>query len=160
MSSSVSSSVSAAAIGTGVSTDISAGVSNNANDSNDASSRCRACGCIGPNPGQALSESEIAARYRELDPRIWTLSPECSRLSRSFVCKNWAGAISYINAASVVAEEVQHHPDIHLTTYRNIEVVIFSHYTGGLTSVDFTLAKALEAIQGKPREHGGVMSVS
>ena len=34
--------------------------------------------------------------------------------------------------------------DIHLTEYRNVKVVIWTHVVGGLTSSDFKLAKAIE----------------
>lgn len=37
--------------------------------------------------------------------------------------------------------------DIHLTMYRQVEVVIWTHATGGLTLSDFVLAKALESIK-------------
>ena len=45
-----------------------------------------------------------------------------------------------------VAEAARHHPDIHLTNYRDIELVLFTHSQGGLTPDDFALASKLSRI--------------
>jgi 4a-hydroxytetrahydrobiopterin dehydratase len=68
------------------------------------------------------------------------------KLIRKFSCKNWAAAINFINSAGVVAEEIGHHPDLSLTKYRNIEVVVFTQSTKALTTLDFQLAKGLDTI--------------
>lgn len=88
--------------------------------------RCSACGCVGPNPGtEALSPDECAARSAALAPAgMWALANDGSQLTRRFVAKNFAEAMGFLNAAAAVAErpDVSHHPDLHLTTYRDVEV--------------------------------------
>ena len=80
--------------------------------------RCPACGCVGPNPGyDRLNSSEIVIEMAYLKPNFWVLDGDKLKLIRKFRCRNWKAAISFINAASIIAEseEIQHHPDINLT---------------------------------------------
>ena len=44
---------------------------------------------------------------------------------RSFVSKSFATAMAFIQLVANVAEELGHHPDIHLTSYRNVEVATY-----------------------------------
>mmetsp|Transcript_524 Transcript_524/g.716 ORF Transcript_524/g.716 Transcript_524/m.716 type:complete len:153 (-) Transcript_524:133-591(-) len=111
--------------------------------------RCHACGCVGPNPGyDAMTAAEVEEEMKTLKPGYWTMGDDKKSISRSFICRNFKAAISYINAAADIAEDpaVSHHPDIHLTQYRNIEVRLFTHAVSGLTRYDFTLARALDSI--------------
>lgn len=114
---------------------------------------CPACGCVGPNPGYIkLSQEEIAAEYSSLKQNgYWIVTSEgdAACLKRKFKCRNWQAAIDFINAASVISEreDISHHPDLHLTMYRNVEITLWTHAAGGLTSWDFKLARALEGIK-------------
>ena len=45
-----------------------------------------------------------------------------------------------------VAEAARHHPDIHLTNYREVRLVLATHSQGGLTADDFALAARLSRI--------------
>ncbi len=44
-----------------------------------------------------------------------------------------------------IAERENHHPDMHITGYRNVEIVLYTHSLGGITSNDILLAKMLDA---------------
>jgi pterin-4a-carbinolamine dehydratase len=52
---------------------------------------------------------------------FWTLNEE-GHLVRRFVAKSFKAAMDFLNLAGEVAESVGHHPDFHLTSYRNVEV--------------------------------------
>lgn len=112
--------------------------------------RCKACGCVGPNPGyDSLPLDQCLADFATLNPlSLWKLSEDGKLLSRQFVCRNWQAAIQAIELISTVAEskEVQHHPDLHLTNYRQLDIVIQTHATGGLTNFDFVLARGIDAL--------------
>ena len=111
--------------------------------------RCPACGCVGKNPTyEILSVDDIQEQFKLLKIGHWRLSSDNKSISRKFKCRNWQGAINFINFASLIAESpgVDHHPDIHLTNYREIEVVLSTHATGGLTLSDFNLAKGLDTV--------------
>ena len=110
--------------------------------------RCHACGCIGPNPGLEISAEEVEAEFQKLRTGYWRLDADQKELSREFVCRNFMAAIEFMNKAAEVAErkDINHHPDLHLTNYRNIKIVLKTHSVNALTNFDFALAKGLDEI--------------
>ena len=49
-----------------------------------------------------------------------------------------------LNAIGTIAERENHHPDMHLTGYRNVEIVLFTHSQGGITTNDIALARMID----------------
>ena len=80
-----------------------------------------------------------------MDLSNWQLENDGKSIYRKFTCKNWQAAMDCINAISTIAEskDIQHHPDIHLTKYRDVEIRLWTHAVGGLTMYDLRLAKAI-----------------
>ena len=68
-------------------------------------------------------------------------------MSRTFTAKNWAAAMSFFNAVSEIAEEEGHHPDLHLTSWRNVAVELSTHAIGGLSMPDLVMAAKIDAIK-------------
>jgi pterin-4a-carbinolamine dehydratase len=62
-------------------------------------------------------------------------------LRRTFVAKNFQAAMDCIRRMGDVAERVNHHPDFHLTEYRTVSVVIYTHKLRGVTEQDVNLAR-------------------
>jgi 4a-hydroxytetrahydrobiopterin dehydratase len=52
---------------------------------------------------------------------LWTING-AGHLSRSFVAKNFLIAMEFLNSIASIAEANGHHPDMHLTSYRNVEL--------------------------------------
>jgi 4a-hydroxytetrahydrobiopterin dehydratase len=107
---------------------------------------CSPCGCSG---AAKLTDEEIQVELQSLNPlRQWKLSEDMKVISRSIVCRHFQSAVDAINEISKVAEspDMLHHPDLHLTSYRNLEIRIYTHAAGGLTKMDFALAKRLDEI--------------
>ena len=48
---------------------------------------------------------------------------------------------------SVLAEDEGHHPDVHITSYRNVQVDLSTHAIGGLSLPDFVLAAKIDEIK-------------
>ena len=91
-----------------------------------------------------LSPEEIQTRLKAVP--TWTLDPQGVAISRKFTAKNWQCALDFVNQLSIVAEEEGHHPDVHLTNWRDVEVVASTHAIGGLSLHDFVLAAKLDTI--------------
>jgi len=90
----------------------------------------------------------IAQEIMTLKPGHWVLSEDKRSIKSVFTCRNFMSAMSFLNAAGEIAErpDFKHHPDFHLTNYRDVEVVLFTHAVGGLTRHDFKLARAIDGI--------------
>ena len=105
-----------------------------------ASRRCRPCeGGVPP-----LSESEIRAYLPELAG--WRLTADGKGLHRDWRVKDFATALDFFNRVGRVAEEQDHHPDLHLTGYRNVSIELSTHAIGGLSENDFILAAKIDQL--------------
>ena len=94
---------------------------------------------------QILSAEELAAGMAELCPS-WSVVDEGKALSRKVVARNFQCALDYVVSLGAAAEEAGHHPDLHLTGYRNVEIKLFTHSLGGLTVNDLIVAAKTDAV--------------
>ena len=90
--------------------------------------------------------SELEAKV--LTMPLWRLRFDdgVPKLIRQFAAKNFVAALDFVAKAGEVAEQRGHHPDLHITGYRNVTVEIYTHSLGGLTQNDFDLAAALDLV--------------
>ena len=79
-------------------------------------------------------------------PPGWELRDGGRAIGREYVLKDFVAAVALVNAIAAVAETAGHHPDLHLTRYRRLEVVLTTHDAGTLTEKDFRLAAEIEAL--------------
>lgn len=66
------------------------------------------------------------------------------KLTRSFTAKSFQAALDAINAMGAIAEREGHHPDFHLTNYRNVRIDIYTHSLQGLSKNDLVLANMID----------------
>lgn len=82
---------------------------------------------------------------------LWTVQRDealsCNKLVRKFVCKNFVAAMDFLQKTGEAAEVQGHHPDLHLTNFNNVEVVVYSHSLRGVTENDFILCGNIDAIK-------------
>lgn len=77
----------------------------------------------------------------------WRLSADGATLSRAFVARNFLAALDFFARVGEVAEREAHHPDLHLTDYRRVEVVVATHAGGArVTMADLVLAAKIDAV--------------
>lgn len=76
----------------------------------------------------------------------WKLSEDGKSISRSWNCKNFVKSLAFCNAVGEIAEVEQHHPDLHLTGYRHVQVILTTHAIGGLSLNDFILAAKIDQL--------------
>lgn len=88
---------------------------------------------------------------RELHRHVpeWTL--DFPRLRRSFECRDFRAALAWTNRVGMLAEEEQHHPDFHLTGWKRLELVLWTHAAGGLHANDFVLARKIDELWARVR---------
>lgn len=76
----------------------------------------------------------------------WRLTHNGQRIRRDWVAKHFPAAMEFLNAVARVAEEDQHHPDLHLEGYRKVGIELWTHAIGGLSENDFILAAKIDQI--------------
>ena len=76
----------------------------------------------------------------------WEVAPDAKRISREYVFKNFVGALAFVNQVGELAESEGHHPDLHLTNYKHLEIVLSTHAIDGLSNNDFILAAKINEL--------------
>ena len=76
----------------------------------------------------------------------WSLRSDNKWISRNLTFKNFVQAVSCLNKIGELAEQEAHHPDLHLTGYRNLRVELSTHAIDGLSENDFILASKIDVL--------------
>jgi 4a-hydroxytetrahydrobiopterin dehydratase len=70
---------------------------------------------------------------------------ENGQLVKKMKVPNFAAALDHVNKVGELAEAADHHPDIKLG-WGYAEYALTTHDRGGITDVDFALARKIDAI--------------
>lgn len=76
----------------------------------------------------------------------WKLIDDGKKIQRNWKCKNFLAAIHFFQDVAKIAEEEDHHPDLHLTGYRLVAIEMTTHAIGGLSENDFILAAKIDDV--------------
>ena len=95
--------------------------------------------------GQAYSAEEIFQNLKSVPG--WSLGFDGKSIERCFIFRNFVQAVDMINLVKNIAEEERHHPDLYLTSYKNLKIVLYTHALGGLTENDFILAAKINQLR-------------
>lgn len=89
-----------------------------------------------------LGESEVQQRLGEVPN--WRR--EGGSITKKLKLKDFSRARAYADRVADKAEEVGHHPDIHVENFNEVRLVLSTHSVGGLSANDFEMAKAIDSI--------------
>ncbi|MEK7288462.1 MAG: 4a-hydroxytetrahydrobiopterin dehydratase [Elusimicrobiota bacterium] len=88
-----------------------------------------------------LQEQKINELLKSLP--LWTM--DNGQLVREVKFQDFLDAVGFINNLIPICEEMNHHPDIHLS-FCKMRLNLFTHSASAVTELDFILAKTLEKI--------------
>lgn len=97
-------------------------------------------------PTPLLSESEIT-EWLAANPE-WSRSEDSSALLATFEFGDFNTAIGFMVAVSPTCEELNHHPDW-CNVYNRVRVTLSTHDSGGVTSLDISLAERMNEMRQK-----------
>ena len=89
-----------------------------------------------------LTEEEIMETMPDFP--VWDYKDNC--MTKEFVNKNFASAIGFVNSVAIIAEKLDHHPDILIYGWNKIRIKIYTHVVNGLTKRDFELAGKIDEL--------------
>ncbi len=90
-----------------------------------------------------LTSEEIHEHFAALVG--WVVSADEKRISKSYVFTGFADAMEFANKIAKIADEEDHHPDL-LVSWGKVEVTLSTHSVGGLSEMDFKVAKEIDAL--------------
>ena len=104
-----------------------------------ASRKCKPCeGGTEPLP---LSAAHMLLQ----DVHGWELV-EGKAIRKTIKCKDFLDAVSLVQKIAPIAEAEDHHPDLHLTSYRKLTIELSTHAIGGISENDFILAAKIDQL--------------
>lgn len=90
---------------------------------------------------RVLDQNELNAALEPLDG--WTA--DGSMLKRRYEFADFAASLAFVNHVGELAEAADHHPDITFG-WGYCEIALTTHDRGGITDVDFALARKIDAL--------------
>jgi 4a-hydroxytetrahydrobiopterin dehydratase len=81
----------------------------------------------------------------------WQLAAGGKSIRRQWRLEDFAAGIDFFQRVAELAEREDHHPDLHLTGYRNVAVELSTHAIGGLSENDFILAAKINELPVKEK---------
>lgn len=111
------------------------------------SRRCKPCeGGVEP-----ISPDEAREQAAKLEG--WSVTENGKAIRKRWKMRNFVAALEFFRVVGDLAEAEQHHPDLHLTGYREAAIEISTHAIGGLSENDFILAAKIDRLScnGTPR---------
>jgi len=88
-----------------------------------------------------LSDSEVDQR---LAGSAWQRDGEA--IAREWELADFAAAIAFVNRVGELAEQANHHPDIHLHGWNKVRLELSTHSEGGITQADIDMAGRIDAL--------------
>lgn len=88
---------------------------------------------------EKLSEQTLQEKIKQL-PNGWKL--DGNTLKKEFKFPDFIKAFSFLTEVAIHSQVLDHHPKI-LNVYNKVELELWTHDVGGLTELDFELAKRI-----------------
>ncbi len=109
---------------------------------NLADKKCKACEDKNMKPFSSAEAADYAVQVPG-----WEVGEGGKKISRKFVFNNFVQAVDFISGPIAdIAEEEGHHPDVHLTGYKNVLIELSTHSIGGLSENDFIVAAKINRL--------------
>jgi 4a-hydroxytetrahydrobiopterin dehydratase len=90
---------------------------------------------------QALTELQIKAGLSGLPD--WDFVE--GQITKTFSFDSYAAGIMFASAVGWLSDRMDHHPDLHVG-YRKVRVSLNTHDVGGVSELDFELARRIELL--------------
>lgn len=88
-----------------------------------------------------LGEAEVARALADLEG--WARVGDA--ITRTYEFKTFPAAIEWVRKVADEAEKLDHHPDLDIR-WRKVTATLSTHSAGGLTSLDFVLARTMDGL--------------
>ena len=91
---------------------------------------------------KALSKTEVR-EFLSVKLRNWSF--DGNHIKRDLKFKSFVEAFSFMTAAAIEAEKMDHHPDWS-NVYNSVVIKLTTHDANGITQLDFDLAQTIDSL--------------
>lgn len=89
-----------------------------------------------------LEDGELVEHLKDIP--LWRR--EGSTIIREIAAADFSSVIGAVNAIAIVAEKMDHHPDLLVYGWNKLRITLSTHDQGGLTIHDIHLAKHIDTL--------------
>lgn len=89
-----------------------------------------------------LSDQQINEKLQAF--RGWEFKD--NQITKTYRVSDFMKAVAVVNKIALVAEHLNHHPDVAIKNYNQLTVSSNTHSEGGVTEKDINLAKEIEKL--------------
>ncbi len=68
------------------------------------------------------------------------------KLTKELTFKDFKSALGFVNKVAQLAEELNHHPDILIHSYKNVRIILFTHSENKITEQDRELSSRIDLL--------------
>ena len=68
------------------------------------------------------------------------------KLVKNVKCQDFEEAVALFNEIAVIAESMNHHPDLRIYSYKFLRIEIYTHDKNSITPKDYELAEEIDII--------------
>ena len=91
-----------------------------------------------------MTSSQLKTHLKNLPH--WRYLAKTKSIATTHKAKNFLDVVRLIRKIAVLAEKADHHPDLHLTRYRHLRIVLSTHSLGQVSFKDIHLASKIEKL--------------
>jgi 4a-hydroxytetrahydrobiopterin dehydratase len=99
--------------------------------------------CVDYKPGSSALSTEDQQLLGAEVP-LWE-NLDGQRIRRTFKFQSYIAGVSWVQSAALIADQEDHHPDIHIY-WRKVIVELWTHTVKGLSENDFIVAAKLDQL--------------
>ncbi len=77
----------------------------------------------------------------------WSAAEGRDAIAKTYKFDDFSAAFGWMTRVALVAEKMNHHPEW-FNVYSRVDVLLATHDAGGVTELDVTLAKIMDAVAG------------
>jgi 4a-hydroxytetrahydrobiopterin dehydratase len=96
-------------------------------------------------PCEGGTEPLSIEQARKLGEQIPGWEIDDKHIEKTFTFENFAQAMEFANKIAKIAEEENHHPELHIS-WGKVRVELYTHKIGGLSENDFVLAAKINRL--------------
>ena len=68
------------------------------------------------------------------------------KLVRNVKCQDFKEALEILNTIAIIAERINHHPDMKIFSYKFLSIEVYTHDTNSISAKDYELAKEIDLV--------------
>ena len=88
--------------------------------------------------------TKIGAAAALVELSGWAAAPDRDAIVKTFKFKDFNAAFGFMTRTALLADKLDHHPEW-FNVYNRVEVLLATHDADGVTELDVTLAKFMDA---------------